>query len=61
MTWTVWFAWRPVKTISGKWVFWQYVYRKIGNTYVDYDNWTWYYYGDDFDILRDLQYNYDKY
>lgn len=54
MIWEEWFAWRPVKTISGKLVFWEKVYRKIGNTYVDYDNWTWYYYGDEFDIIRDL-------
>lgn len=52
--WEEWFAWRPVKTVGGKWYWWKTVYRKHANTYVDYDNWDWYFYADDFDILTEL-------
>jgi len=52
--WASWFAWWPVTTISGRRVWWERIYRSRGNTYVDHDDWTWYYYGDDFDVLRDL-------
>ena len=51
--WQSWFAWRPVKTVSDRWVWWATIYRKIGNDYVDHDDFTWYWYGDEFDILRD--------
>ena len=50
--WKPWFAWRPVRTISGQRVWLKHIYRTIGNTYVDYDNWTWYYYADEFDLLK---------
>ena len=50
--WQAWFAWRPVTTISGQQVWWQRIYRSKGNTYVDHDDWTWYYYADEFDLLR---------
>lgn len=53
--WTSWFAWRPVKTISGRRVWLKRIYRTVGNTYVDHDDWPWYYYGDDFDVLKDVQ------
>ena len=49
--WRPWFAWRPVTTISGRRVWLKHIYRSRGNTYVDYDNWSWYHYGDDFDVL----------
>ena len=50
--WTKWFAWRPVTTVSGRRIWWQHIYRAVGNDYVDYDNWTWYFYADEFDLLR---------
>lgn len=50
--WQPWFAWRPVRTISNRVVWWTRVYRVVGNDYVDYDNWSWYHYADDFDLLR---------
>jgi hypothetical protein len=53
LPWTKWFAWRPVKDVHGDWHWWEHVYRKIGNTYVDDMDWTWYYYGTIFDVLED--------
>jgi hypothetical protein len=50
--WQSWFAWRPVRTINGNIVWWEDVYRTIGNDYVDHDDWTWYHYGDLMDVLR---------
>ncbi len=50
--WKPWFAWRPVK-IRGKRVWLKNVYRRCINTYVDYDNWKRYEYGDMFDVLKD--------
>ena len=52
LPWTPWFAWRPVKDLRGKWHWLENIYRKAGNTYVDHDNWTWYYYGTIFDVLE---------
>ena len=52
MPWTAWYAWYPVKTISGRWIWRTTVYRKKGNNYVDNEDWAWYFYGDDFDVLR---------
>ncbi len=49
--WAKWFAWRPVK-VHGKYVWLKTVYRRVGNTYVDHDNWTWYHYGTVFDVIR---------
>jgi hypothetical protein len=49
--WEQWFAWRPVRTIKGKIVWLETVYRLQGNTYVDHDDWAWYYYADVFDYL----------
>ena len=51
--WRTWFAWRPVRTVSGRVVWWATVYRNIGNGYVDYDDWRWYHYGDLTDVLKD--------
>ena len=51
--WRPWFAWRPVRTVTGELVWRDTVYRKVGNTFVDQDNWTWYYYGTVFDALKD--------
>jgi hypothetical protein len=55
--WKPWFAWRPVTTVSGRWVWWEHIYRKYGNTYVDHDDFSWYYYADEFDILKDYQFH----
>ena len=52
--WKPWFAWRPVTTIGGRKVWWQRIYRSKGNDYVDHDDWTWYYYADEFDLLKDI-------
>lgn len=51
--WCPWFAWRPVQTVAGDRVWWRRVYRQVGNTYADQENWTWYYYGTEFDVLKD--------
>lgn len=50
--WESWYAWRPVKDIHNKWHWFTNIYRLHGNTYVDHDNWSWYYYGTVFDVLR---------
>jgi len=42
--WKEWYAWYPVKDIYGKWHWREPMFRKVGNTYVDHDDWTWYYY-----------------
>lgn len=49
--WKAWYAWRPVKDIHGVWHWRKDIYRLLGNTYVDYENWRWYYYGTVFDVL----------
>lgn len=54
--WSRWFAWHPVK-IDNKRVWLSTVYRKILNTYTDYDDWGRYKYGTIFDVLKD---GYDK-
>jgi hypothetical protein len=51
--WRLWFAWRPVKTVSGQAVWAKKVYRRCINTYVDMDNWKRYEYADIFDVLGD--------
>ena len=53
--WEKWFAWRPVKDIHGQWHWGKTIYRKVGNTYVDHDNWTWYHYGTIFDVLEETK------
>ena len=50
--WTEWFAWRPVTTVSGNVVWWETVYRQIGNSYVDNEDWTWYYYASLLDVIK---------
>lgn len=50
--WQPWFAWRPVQTISGQWVWWDYTYRKVANSYSDDMDLRWYFYADEFDILK---------
>ena len=51
--WRPWFAWRPVRTVSDRWVWWEHIYRKVGNDYVDEEDFTWYWYGDEFDVLKE--------
>ena len=53
--WQAWFAWRPVRTVSGRVVWWQTVYRKVANTYSDDMDMRWYFYGDEFDILKNFK------
>ena len=53
--WREWFAWRPIRTVSGRVMWWETVYRNIGNGYVDYDDWTWYHYGDLMDVLKETK------
>ena len=48
--WQEWFAWRPVK-VQGKCVWLKRVYRRCINTYVDFDDWKRYEYGNIFDVL----------
>ena len=50
--WKKWFAWRPVE-IHGNRIWFKTVYRRCINTYVDYDNWKRYEYGDIFDVIKD--------
>lgn len=55
MPWVEWFAWYPVK-IHGERVWFKTVYRRLVNTYSDYDDWERYEYGNIFDVLK---HNYD--
>ena len=48
--WKSWYAWRPIK-LHGEWVWFEWVFRRCINTYVDMDNWTRYQYGNIFDVL----------
>ena len=50
--WQKWYAWRPVKDIHGQWHCFKEVYHLPGNTYVDREDWSWYYYGTVFDVLK---------
>lgn len=50
-TWEPWYAWKPVN-VNGKWTWLKDIYRLRGNTYVDHDNWSWYYYGTILDVLK---------
>ena len=52
MPWRVWFAWRPVKTISGERIWFKKIVRRQVVSYVDMDDWTHYEYGNMFDILK---------
>jgi hypothetical protein len=49
--WQPWFAWRPVK-IHGKYVWFERIYRRCINTYVDMEDWTRYEYGTLFDVIK---------
>lgn len=49
--WESWYAWRPVRDIHSTWHWLTDIYRLRGNTYVDQEDWNWYYYGTVFDIL----------
>jgi hypothetical protein len=51
--WKEWFAWRPVKTVAGETIWWTTVYRQLGNTYSDQEDFNWYYYGTIMDVLKD--------
>jgi hypothetical protein len=49
--WEPWFAWHPVKDMNGRWRWREHIYRKVGNTYIDHDDYTWYYYLTDRELL----------
>jgi hypothetical protein len=51
--WRPWFAWRPVTTISKQRIWFQPIYRRCVNTYVDYDNWSRYEYADLIDVIAE--------
>lgn len=53
--WRPWFAWRPVRTVTGEVVWLDTVYRQVGNDYVDHDDWSWYHYGTIMDVLKDTK------
>ena len=52
MPWQAWFAWRPVKTISGERIWGRKIFRRQVVSYVDMDDWTHYEYANIFDILK---------
>ncbi len=52
MPWKPWFAWRPVR-VKGKRIWMKKIYRRKINTYVDYEDWARYEYGDIFDVLKE--------
>jgi len=53
MPWNIWFAWHPVKTVSGERIWLKKIYRRCINTYVDHDDWTRYEYGNIFDVINE--------
>jgi len=50
--WKGWYAWRPIK-LHGEWIWFEWVYRRKINIYVDMDNWARYEYGNIFDVIKD--------
>ena len=52
MPWHIWFAWRPVTTISDERIWLKKIYRRQIVCYVDMDDWAHYEYGTIFDILK---------
>ena len=50
--WKLWFAWYPIR-VNDEIVWLKKVYRRCLNTYVDYDDWTIYEYGNIFDVLKE--------
>ena len=52
MPWQTWFAWRPVRTISGERIWFKKIFRRQVVSYVDMDDWAHYEYGNIFDILK---------
>lgn len=53
LPWRPWFAWRPVTTISGQRIWFQPIYRRCINTYVDYEDWNRYEYADLIDVIAE--------
>jgi len=51
--WKIWFAWRPITTVTGERVWLKKIYRRCINTYVDHDDWTRYEYANIFDVLKE--------
>lgn len=50
--WEAWYAWRPVRDIHGQWHWRKDIYRILGNTYVDQEDFNWYHYGTVFDVIK---------
>jgi hypothetical protein len=50
--WQLWFAWRPVKTISGERIWFKKVYRRCCWHYSDHNQWAKEEYANIFDILK---------
>ena len=50
--WSPWFAWKPVDTVGNKRVWFKKIYRRVVNTYVDFDDWKRYEYGTMFDVIK---------
>lgn len=50
--WKQWFAWRPVRTLSGELAWMRKIYRRAyEKTYVNHDDWTRYQYGSLLDVI----------
>ena len=54
LPWKSWYAWRPIK-LHGEWIWFEWVFRRCINTYVDMDDWTRYEYGNIFDVIKDAK------
>jgi len=52
MPWHIWFAWRPVRTVSGERIWLKKIYRRQIVCYADMDDWFHYEYGNIFDIIK---------
>ena len=50
--WRGWYAWRPIK-LHGEWIWFEWVFRRRITAYVDMDNWSYYQYGNIFDVIQD--------
>jgi hypothetical protein len=52
MPWHIWFAWRPVATVSGERIWLKKIYRRQVVWYADMNKWFHYEYGNIFDIIK---------
>lgn len=49
--WKGWYAWRPIK-LHGEWVWFDWVFRRKISPHVDMDRWSYYEYGNIFDVIK---------